>query len=236
MPAEFPPRPTTISDQPVEERWHRIKAIANEFMARDNRPPADPEESAEVYERLYREVIDSLQSVGAEFVENGDVILKQTNPSWLIRREYFPALAEALLHHQPLKIEPQMPASEDPRNSVNHHDNCAVFSDAGVRMSAEGLGHLGGLAAFVIFKPDQERMAIVNNHEEQGVDSIGRDRSTGRSMRGEIKPEDIQAIVLRFPGKKMPETVLTEEEQERNPAYIYRGFRFLKEQGKKAAA
>lgn len=223
---EFPPRPSSLSEEEqINESLRRIQEVVATFNAHGNRPPADRAAAEQLYENLYQRVIDIFRTTGAEFVENGGAMLQRTNPQLLIRREQLPNLVEAIARHRPLALAADLAAS--PEGKKEEYDNCAVFTDAGVKMSAEGLNHTGGVAAFLIFRPDGDHLRVIDRHQSPKPDAAGRDRSAARLAEGEILPEDVESVVLRFPRAKVAEEMLTEEELDREPPYIYRGFRFL---------
>lgn len=224
----------TAPGQGQEMPKNLMEAVARLKEKTGGTQKVDPETRkllvGEVYENLRRELLFA----GAEYTKDVGQLIKQTEGTFVVRREDPERLLRLIKGQEDLVLKVDPKVGEVYANSVEW-----TKSDGSRGLSVafqEGKGDLGGIAMVAGYQAEGLDMQIVPNAIRPGQ---GIDRSSVRCTTGTITSSDVRFIMTRVAAQFVPEDELTEAEIERlenkNPEEakrmpIFRGFLFPEKQ------
>jgi hypothetical protein len=180
----------------------REKALDTKVLLSLERPERD-----RVMTETAQELIGALRDSGAvEFKNISDMYaaLRGTGKI-IVRREDPERVLDLAVHHDPVAID--FPPGDRYSNAVEWEASLGSIGLSNAYM--EGYGHINGAVTVAGFKKGTLDIVSLPDAEQR---FHGLDRTYVRSVKGEVKPEDILFVAARVPIAAYPESDMTETE------------------------
>lgn len=178
------------------------------------------EESSPDYQtkKLTEQLFKSFQEeLHLNFISEVDKLYREMeSKKLLLRLERLGLVVKALVGHQPIHL------GEEQGN--RHYANAVIPSPEGIAMAfAEGQASEPiRLLAGIGFNPNEFEVVEIDVQETDARDQLLR-KKVARYVHGELFPEQIKYLILRIPRPLFSEEYLTENEQENEGRFIFRG-------------
>ncbi|HEY5383569.1 MAG TPA: hypothetical protein VIJ88_03385 [Candidatus Paceibacterota bacterium] len=214
----------------------KAEALSKTILPWSERSKLSPETREHITTTTSQEVLTFFREEAVEYDNLSHMYDVLKGQPLFVRRESPERILAALENNESLHIG--FPEGERYSNAVIWS---AAQSTRGLENAyLEGYGEANGVVTVMGFK--QEAVHDVVSLDDASQKFAGLDRTYVRSIRGEVRPEDILFVSVRVPLFSFPEKDMTPEEQERYeeyeeskksgaktaPQFIHRGFLFTK--------
>ncbi len=173
----------------------------------------DRQERNKVMAETAEELVGALRESGAvEFNNITQMYQALRGIEMIVRREDPQRVLELTVDHAPVKID--FPPGDRYSNAVEWKPELGSRGISNAFL--EGYGHINGAVTIMGFKKGSFDIQSLPDAEQRFA---GLDRAYVRSVKGEVRPEDVIFVSARIPIAAFPEAEMTEAELDLLDAY-----------------